>query len=143
MATLQVPGAARCSRVLERIETWRMWGLVRSQAGEKLDIRPLYACSVIPRIRCCSISRKAPAWRRKTQWCLRRKSRPGPTTPARAFKAYEQERYLRTGRTQIMARVYGEIYHARRVAAELRAQALGARTAEENYEGIGWLYGGP
>ena len=42
-----------------------------------------------------------------------------------------------------MARVYGEVYHARGVAAELRAQALGARTAEESYEGIGWLYGGP
>jgi salicylate hydroxylase len=74
---------------------------------------------------------------------LAQKVAASPDDPARAFKAYEQERYLRTGRTQIMARVYGEIYHARGVAAELRAQALGARTAEENYEGIGWLYGGP
>ena len=66
-----------------------------------------------------------------------------PDDPAKAFKAYEQARYLRTGRTQIMARVYGEFYHARGVAAELRAQALGARTPEDNYQGIEWLYGGP
>jgi hypothetical protein len=50
---------------------------------------------------------------------------------------------LRTGRTQIMARVYGEVYHARGVAAELREMALSPRTPEENYEGIAWLYGGP
>ena len=50
---------------------------------------------------------------------------------------------MRTARTQIMARVYGEFYHARGVTAELRAQALGARTAAESYESIAWLYGGP
>ena len=41
-----------------------------------------------------------------------------------AFAAYQNERYLRTGRVQIMARVYGEFYHARGVAAELRDLAL-------------------
>jgi salicylate hydroxylase len=44
---------------------------------------------------------------------------------------------------QIMARVYGEFYHARGPAAELRNQMLSARTPEESYEGIAWLYGGP
>ena len=66
-----------------------------------------------------------------------------PDDPAKAFKAYEQARYLRTGRTQIMARVYGEFYHARGVAAELREMALAPRTPEESYDGIAWLYGGP
>ena len=42
-----------------------------------------------------------------------------------------------------MARVYGEVYHARGVAAELREMALSPRTPEESYEGIAWLYGGP
>jgi salicylate hydroxylase len=59
-----------------------------------------------------------------------------------AFYAYVQERYLRTARVQIMARVYGEFYHARGPAAELRNQMLSARTPEESYEGIAWLYGG-
>ena len=60
-----------------------------------------------------------------------------------AFKAYEQDRYLRTARTQIMARVYGEFYHARGVTAELRDMAVGGRTVEQSYDGISWLYGGP
>jgi salicylate hydroxylase len=41
-----------------------------------------------------------------------------------------------------MARVYGEFYHARGPAAELRNQMLSSRTPEESYEGIAWLYGG-
>ena len=60
-----------------------------------------------------------------------------------AFQAYTQDRYLRTARTQIMARVYGDFYHARGVTAELRDLALAARTPEQSYEGIAWLYGGP
>jgi salicylate hydroxylase len=59
-----------------------------------------------------------------------------------AFRAYQQQRYLRTARVQIMARVYGEFYHARGVTAELRNAMLAARTPEEAYEGISWLYGG-
>ncbi len=59
-----------------------------------------------------------------------------------AFKAYEQARYLRTARVQIMARVYGDFYHARGVTAELRDMAVGGRTAEQAYDGIAWLYNG-
>ena len=29
-----------------------------------------------------------------------------------AFRAYQEKRHLRTGRAQIMARVYGEVGHA-------------------------------
>jgi len=59
-----------------------------------------------------------------------------------AFKAYEQARYLRTGRLQIMSRVYGEFYHARGVTAELRDEMLGSRTPEQAYDAVAWLYGG-
>jgi 2-polyprenyl-6-methoxyphenol hydroxylase-like FAD-dependent oxidoreductase len=58
-----------------------------------------------------------------------------------AFLAYQQARYLRTGRVQIMARVYGEFYHASGVAKELRNMMLGARTAEDAMAGMEWLYG--
>jgi salicylate hydroxylase len=59
-----------------------------------------------------------------------------------AFRAYQETRYLRTGRVQIMARVYGEVYHACGVTAELRNQMLNARTPKDAYDGIAWLYGG-
>jgi 3-hydroxybenzoate 6-monooxygenase len=41
-----------------------------------------------------------------------------------------------------MARVYGDFYHARGPAAELRDQMLRPRTPEQSYEGMSWLYGG-
>jgi 3-hydroxybenzoate 6-monooxygenase len=58
-----------------------------------------------------------------------------------AFRAYQEARYLRTGRVQIMARVYGEFYHASGVAKELRNQMLSARSPEDAMAGMEWLYG--
>jgi salicylate hydroxylase len=60
---------------------------------------------------------------------------------AAAFRAYQQARYLRTGRVQIMARVYGEFYHASGVAKELRNMMLSSRSAEDAMDGMAWLYG--
>jgi salicylate hydroxylase len=50
-----------------------------------------------------------------------------------AFEAYQQLRYLRTARVQIMARLFGEIYHASGVNRELRNAPSGGR--------FGWLRG--
>jgi salicylate hydroxylase len=58
-----------------------------------------------------------------------------------AFRAYQETRYLRTGRVQIMARVYGEFFHASGVAKELRNMMLGSRSAEDAMAGMEWLYG--
>jgi len=74
--------------------------------------------------------------------CLAEKVEATPGDIPGAFKAYQQQRYLRTGRVQILARVYGEFYHARGVAAELRNQFLQSRSVDEAYDGIAWLYGG-
>jgi 3-hydroxybenzoate 6-monooxygenase len=60
---------------------------------------------------------------------------------AAAFRAYQETRYLRTGRVQIMARVYGEFYHAAGVAKELRNTMLSSRSAEDAMDGMAWLYG--
>lgn len=61
----------------------------------------------------------------------------------RAFAAYRDARYLRTARVQLMARLLGEIYHAKDVRADLRNHVLGMRTPEQSYEGLAWLYDGP
>ena len=60
---------------------------------------------------------------------------------AAAFPAYQKARYLRTGRVQITARVYGEFFHASGVAKELRNLMLGSRTPEDAIAGMEWLYG--
>jgi len=49
---------------------------------------------------------------------------------ASAFVAYQNARYLRTGRVQIMARIYGEVYHAAASRANPQHDA-GDRTPEQ------------
>jgi salicylate hydroxylase len=59
---------------------------------------------------------------------------------AAAARAYQNLRYLRTGRMQIMARLYGEVYHASGVVREVRNHVLGERTPEQAYESMAWIY---
>jgi salicylate hydroxylase len=58
----------------------------------------------------------------------------------RAFADYQAARYLRTGRVQLTARFYGDIYHAEGVTAELRNLMLGGRDPDGAYKGVEWLY---
>ena len=58
-----------------------------------------------------------------------------------AFREYQAARYLRTGRVQITARVYGEFFHASGVARELRNMFLGHRTQDDALQSMEWLYG--
>ena len=62
--------------------------------------------------------------------------------PAKAFEAYQDRRYLRTGRVQLTARLYGEFFHSAGASREIRNQFLRERTAEEARESMGWLYDG-
>jgi 3-hydroxybenzoate 6-monooxygenase len=73
--------------------------------------------------------------------CLADRAEAAQGDYAAAFRAYQQARYLRTGRVQIMARVYGEFFHAAGVARELRNMMLGSRTPEDAMAGMQWLYG--
>ena len=60
----------------------------------------------------------------------------------RAFRWYQEERYLRTARVQITARYYGDIYHAAGVARELRNQWLGEPSSGAPGQAMAWLYEG-
>ncbi len=60
---------------------------------------------------------------------------------AGAFVAYEKERYLRTARVQITARIFGEIIHCGGGARDLRNHLLSQRTPETYWE-VDWLYRG-
>ena len=58
---------------------------------------------------------------------------------ARAFIAYQEERYLRTARVQLTSRFVGDyVYHPRGPAAEVRNQMLQNLTRED----MAWLYDG-
>jgi 3-hydroxybenzoate 6-monooxygenase len=128
-------------RMLERIETWRMWVLcdrepVREWSKGRVTLLGDAAHPMLQYLAqgACMATEDA-VW-------LADKAGENPDDLPAAFRAYVQQRYLRTARVQIMARVYGDFYHARGPAAELRNQMLGPRTPEEAYEGVSWLYGG-
>jgi len=58
---------------------------------------------------------------------------------ARAFVAYQEDRYLRTARVQLTSRFVGDyVYHPRGPAAEVRNQMLQNLTRED----MAWLYDG-
>ena len=62
---------------------------------------------------------------------------------AAAFVRYQQQRYLRTGRAQLTARFFGEIYHAAGPTAEVRNEIFfkPPRTGPPG-ESMAWLYDG-
>jgi len=134
---MQVPEVLR---MLERIDTWRMWVLcdrepVKNWTDGNVTLLGDAAHPMLQYLAqgACMASEDAAV--------LADKVAASPDDLPAAFKAYQEARYLRTGRTQIMARVYGEFYHARGVAAELREMALSGRTPQQSYDGIDWLYG--
>jgi 2-polyprenyl-6-methoxyphenol hydroxylase-like FAD-dependent oxidoreductase len=59
---------------------------------------------------------------------------------AAAFHKYQELRYLRTARVQLMARVFGEIYHASGVVRELRNKVLRDWMTQGGVD-MSWLYG--
>jgi len=129
-------------RMLERIDTWRMWVLcdrepVKNWSNGRVTLLGDAAHPMLQYLAqgACMATEDAAV--------LADKVAASPEDLPGAFTAYQQDRYLRTGRVQIMARVYGDFYHARGVTAELRDLALGGRTPKQSYEGIAWLYDGP
>ncbi len=59
-----------------------------------------------------------------------------------AFQEYQRARYLRTGRVQLTARFYGDIYHASGVTRELRNQLFQSGTESAGFAGLNWLHQG-
>jgi 2-polyprenyl-6-methoxyphenol hydroxylase-like FAD-dependent oxidoreductase len=59
---------------------------------------------------------------------------------AHALVSYQEQRYLRTARVQLMARIYGMAYHAEGATRDLRNDVLRKRTVEQGHESLAWLY---
>ena len=127
-------------RLLDKIETWRMWVLCdREPVKDWCRGRVVLMGDAAHPMLQYLAQGAAMAVEDAVRIADEVERRPDDL-PA-AFRAYQQARYLRTGRVQLMARVYGEFYHARGVTAELRDIMLGGRTPEQAYDGMAWLYG--
>ena len=135
--------AATCAPVrmlLAKIESWRMWVLcdrppVKDWSRGRVTLLGDAAHPMLQYLAqgaCMAVEDAV---------CLADKAVEMNGDYAKAFRAYQAARYLRTGRVQIMARVYGEFYHAGGVAKELRNLMLGSRTPDDAMTGLDWLYG--
>src|ERR1700734_3026576 len=126
--------------LLNKIESWRMWVLcdrppIKEWSRGRITLLGDAAHPMLQYLAqgaCMSIEDAV---------CLADKVVAADGDYAVAFQAYQQARYLRTGRVQIMARIYGEFYHASGVAKELRNMMLSSRTPEDAIAGMEWLYG--
>ena len=126
--------------LLGKIESWRMWVLcdrppVKNWSRGRVTLLGDAAHPMLQYLAqgaCMAIEDAV---------CLANKVEDVRGDFAAAFQAYQAARYLRTGRVQIMSRVYGEFYHASNVARELRNLMLSARTPEQAFEAMEWLYG--
>ena len=135
--------AATCAPVralLNKIESWRMWVLcdrppVKDWSRGRVTLLGDAAHPMLQYLgqgACMAVEDAV---------CLADRAVAADGDYAKAFSTYQAARYLRTGRVQIMARVYGEFYHAGGVAKELRNMMLGARTPDDAMAGMEWLYG--
>jgi 2-polyprenyl-6-methoxyphenol hydroxylase-like FAD-dependent oxidoreductase len=62
---------------------------------------------------------------------------------ATALETYRAQRFPRTARVQLMSRAIGEhIYHPAGEHARLRNAIMGAKSSEDWYGDLAWLYGG-
>lgn len=59
-----------------------------------------------------------------------------------AFAAYQEERIVRAYRVVLSSRMLGKVYHASGVERKIRNSVMGAKTPEQFYDGLQWLYGG-
>jgi len=129
-------------RLLELIDTWRMWVLCDREPVKKWTENrvALLGDAAHPMLQYLA---QGACMATEDAVCIAEAIAKQPDDIPAAFQAYQQARYLRTARVQIMARVYGEFYHARGPTAELRDRMLSGRTTEQSYDGIAWLYDGP
>lgn len=127
--------------LLNKIESWRMWVLCdREPVGNWTKGRiTLLGDAAHPMLQYLA---QGACMAMEDAVCLADKLAARRDDPNSAFLAYQQERYLRTARVQLMARVYGDFYHATGPVRELRNAFLSGRTAEQAYAGNQWLYGG-
>jgi len=66
-----------------------------------------------------------------------------PSDHAGALEKYRAQRFPRTARVQLLSRAIGEhIYHPSGEHARLRNAIMGAKSQEEWYGDLAWLYGG-
>ena len=75
--------------------------------------------------------------------CLSHMLDAHPGDHATALERYRAQRFARTARVQLLSRAIGEhIYHPAGEHARIRNAIMSAKTSEDYYDHLAWLYGG-
>lgn len=127
--------------LLEKIETWRMWVLCDRDPvkGWSKGNVTLLGDAAHPMLQYMA---QGACMAMEDAVVLADEIAQANDDLAAAFQRYQERRYLRTGKVQMSARLYGEFYHASGVNRELRNQFLKARTLDQTLDGMAWLYDG-
>ncbi|MFO1225279.1 MAG: 3-hydroxybenzoate 6-monooxygenase [Burkholderiaceae bacterium] len=133
--------AAPVRELLAKIETWKMWVLCDREpvSNWSQGCVTLLGDAAHPMLQylaqgACMAIEDAVTLGAALRRC--------PHDIAEAFRVYQQARYLRTGRVQLTARFYGEIYHASGVMRELRNRMFQSGREAAGFIGTHWLYQG-
>jgi 3-hydroxybenzoate 6-monooxygenase len=143
-AELQARFANACTPVkalLGKINTWKMWVLCdREPVKNWTDRRiTLLGDAAHPMLQYLA---QGAGQAIEDAVVLREALRHTQGDAPAAFQHYQQARYLRTGRVQLTARLYGDIYHASGVQRELRNQIFQSGTEAAGFAGLKWMYDG-
>ncbi|MCW5650563.1 MAG: 3-hydroxybenzoate 6-monooxygenase [Ramlibacter sp.] len=133
--------APQVRELLGKIETWKMWVLcdrepVRNWSDHRVT---LLGDAAHPMLQYLA---QGAGQAIEDAVVLREALRHTRGDVPAAFQAYQQARYLRTGRVQLTARFYGDIYHASGVQRELRNQMFQSGTESAGFAGLKWMYDG-
>lgn len=136
--------AQACPQVREllgKIETWKMWVLCdREPVKNWTDRRvTLLGDAAHPMLQYLA---QGAGQAIEDAVVLREALRFTHSDVPQAFQKYQQARYLRTGRVQLTARFYGDIYHAAGVQRELRNQIFRSEKESAGFAGLQWMYDG-
>lgn len=136
--------AQACPQVkalLARIETWKMWVLCDREPVQNWTDRrvTLLGDAAHPMLQYLA---QGAGQAIEDAVVLREALRFTRGDIPKAFQKYQQARYLRTGRVQLTARFYGDIYHAAGVQRELRNQMFQSGVESAGFAGLKWMYDG-
>jgi salicylate hydroxylase len=127
--------------LLDRIETWKMWVLCDREPVKNWSDRrvTLLGDAAHPMLQYLA---QGAGQAIEDAVVLREALRNAQGDVTQAFQKYQQARYLRTGRVQLTARFYGDIYHAAGVQRELRNQMFQSGRESAGFAGLKWMYDG-
>ncbi len=129
---------ASVRRLLERIESWKYWVLCDREPRRGWSKGPV---ALVGDAAHPMLQYLGQGGAMSTEDGLRLAAEVGQNDQLEAaFALYEAARLKRTARGQLTSRIYGHVFHADDVLAEMRDETIGAWSPEQHWEGMSWMY---